>query len=42
MKENNGQYRYRYTLTDGVREAAFYYFEPTHSDLLMTVRRVEE
>lgn len=41
MKENGGKYSYCYTLTDGVREAAFYYFELTHSELLMTVRRVD-
>lgn len=40
MEQRGGCYSYRYELVDGMREAEFYWFEPTHRELLMTVRRV--
>ncbi|MDO4553242.1 MAG: sensor domain-containing diguanylate cyclase, partial [Bacillota bacterium] len=40
MEETGGSYSYHYRLTDGEREAAFYWYEPTRAELLMTVRRV--
>jgi|GEM_PF-5487686 len=40
MEENHGHYHYRYRLKDGPREAEFYYYEPTHQELLLTVRRL--
>ncbi len=39
MKNRTGNYSYRYSMFDGDREASFYWYEPTHSELLMTVRR---
>ncbi|MDO4565937.1 MAG: diguanylate cyclase [Oscillospiraceae bacterium] len=40
MEETGGSYSYRYRLSDGEREAAFYYCEPTHSKLIMTVKKL--
>ncbi|MEG0392787.1 MAG: GGDEF domain-containing protein, partial [Anaerovoracaceae bacterium] len=40
MKETGGHYRYRYVLEEGEREAEFFYYEPTHHELLMTVRHI--
>lgn len=34
-----GAYTYRYDMPDGPREASFHWFEPTHTQLLMTVQR---
>lgn len=39
MREK-GAYQYQYTMPDGKREASFYWYEPTHAELLMTVRKV--
>lgn len=34
---HSGYHSYRYALADGTREAAFYWFEPTHTEILMIV-----
>ncbi|WP_367186324.1 diguanylate cyclase [Oscillibacter sp.] len=40
MERQSGQYRYRYEMADGVREAEFCWYEPTHKEILMTVRHL--
>ena len=43
MKDADGSYSYRYTLMDGVtREAEFNWYEESHFELLMTVRKLPE
>lgn len=40
MEQTAGHYSFRYRLQDGIREAEFYYCEPSRQDLLLTVRRI--
>ena len=39
MRES-GHYRYSYSIADGSREVEFHYYEPTKTELLMTVRKL--
>lgn len=36
-----GKYSFQYTLADGIREAAFYWCDKAHKEILMTVRRIK-
>ncbi len=40
VRENDGHFSYQYALADGPREAAFYAYESTYRELLVTVRRL--
>ena len=39
MKEHH-HYRYTYTFSNETREVDFYFYEPTETELLMTVRKI--
>ena len=39
MKEHR-HYRYTYTFSNETREVDFYFYEPTETELLMTVRKI--
>ena len=41
MESPESCYSYQYALADGPREASFHWYEDNHSELLMTVRRLE-
>ena len=40
MRDTNGHYGYSYNMPDGKRRASFFYFEPTHTQVLMTVQKI--